>query len=87
MENFDPELKTFYLKIKEEIKKEHVEYLQKHPEITEIMNDFVSSLLLEKPENIYVYAKDYFTFFNTDKKIHRLSPLIISGPSGCGKVS
>jgi hypothetical protein len=33
MNTFDPELKTYYLNVKEEIKKEHVDYLSQHPEI------------------------------------------------------
>lgn len=67
MEHFDPELKAYYLKIKEDIKKEHMEYISKHPEIRSILNDFVSSLLLKKPNNIYNFSQDYFSYFNTEK--------------------
>ena len=48
-DNFDSELKTYYLKIKSEILKEHKDYVENHPELREILNDFMSSVLLEKP--------------------------------------
>lgn len=86
MDVLDPELKTYFAKIKEEIKLEHVQYIKSHPEIRDILNDFLSSLLLEKPQDIYVYARKYFSFFNVEKKITPLPLLVISGPSGAGKV-
>ncbi len=85
MEVLDPELKTYFSKIKEEIKSEHVQYIQSHPEIRDILNDFLSSLLLEKPEDICLYARKYFSFFNVDKTVENQNLLVISGPSGVGK--
>jgi len=85
MDNLDTELKSYYLKVKDEIKKEHVEYLSHHPEIRELLNDFLSSLLLEKPSNVYTYAQEYFSFLNQEKEIKSEKPLIIAGPSGVGK--
>jgi guanylate kinase len=52
----DPELKTYYLRVKDEIKKEHVDYLSQHPEIRQLLNDFLSTVLLEKPEDVYKFA-------------------------------
>ncbi len=46
-QGFDAELKTYFLKIKGEIKKEHQDYMVKHPEIREILNDFLSTVMLE----------------------------------------
>lgn len=87
MESLDPELKTYFSKIKEEIKSEHVQYIRNHPEIRDILNDFLSSLLLEKPEDIYFYARKYFGFFNVEKPVEKHKLLVISGPSGVGKVN
>ena len=86
MEVLDPELKTYFSKIKEEIKSEHVQYIKSHPEIRDILNDFLSSLLLEKPEDIYIYARKYFSFFDVEKPIDNQALLVMSGPSGVGKV-
>ncbi len=73
--------------MKDEIKKEHIEYLKKHPEIREILNDFVSTLLLKKPDDLYAFARDYFSFFNYEKDVKKYLPIVISGPSGVGKVN
>lgn len=86
MESLDPELKTYFSKIKEEIKSEHVQYIRNHPEIRDILNDFLSSLLLEKPEDVCVFARKYFSFFNVEKTAEKHKLLVLSGPSGVGKV-
>ena len=87
IENLDPELKTYYLQVKDEVKKEHSSYIAKHPEIRQLLNDYLSTLLLEKPEDIYSYTQDYFSFFNSEKESVQHKPLVISGPSGVGKVA
>lgn len=85
MEKLDPELKTYYMQVKDEVKKEHGAYISGHPEIRQLLNDFLSTVLLEKPEDVYAYAQDYFSFFNTEKEPVTYKPLVISGPSGVGK--
>lgn len=85
--NFDSELQAYFGKIKNEIKEEHVSYLKSHPELRQILNDFLSSCLLEQPENVYSYARKFFSYFNYTKDIKRLRPLVITGPSGVGKVA
>lgn len=52
-DSFDSELKTYYTKIKSEIKQQHSDYIKKHPELREILNDFLSQTLLEKPQDVY----------------------------------
>lgn len=59
--------------------------MKAHPELRQILNDFLSSCLLEQPENVYEYAKQYFSFFNYQKDVIRHKPLVISGCSGVGK--
>jgi guanylate kinase len=85
-EQFDSELKTYYRKIKGEIKKEHQDYIGKHPELREILNDFLSSVLLEKPNDVFEYSTEYFSYFNIDKDKLRYKPIVISGPPGVGRV-
>jgi len=79
-------LRTYFNDVKAEIKKEHSTYIAKHPELREILNDFLSTVMLEKPSNIYDYAQQYFSYYNIEKDKVLLNPLIISGPSGSGKV-
>jgi guanylate kinase len=85
--NFDSELQAYFGKIKHDIKAEHVSYLKSHPELRQILNDFLSSCLLEQPDNVYDYAKKFFSYFNYHKDIIRHKPLVITGCSGVGKVT
>jgi guanylate kinase len=64
METFDMELKNYYNKVKSDVQTEHLDYIKSHPEIRDILNDFISTLLLEKPDDIFSYAKNHFAFFN-----------------------
>ena len=85
MDKLDPELKTYYLQVKDEVKKEHTTYISKHPEVRQLLNDFLSTLLLEKPEDVYSFSQEYFSFFNTNKEAAQQKPLVLSGPSAVGK--
>ena len=87
MEEFDPELQAYYSRIKEDIKLEHAAYMEGKPEIKDLLNDFVSSLLLKKPGNIYDYAKEYFSYFNTERELKRRKPLVIVGNEGISKTA
>lgn len=84
--NFDSELQAYFGAIKHSIKQEHIGYLKNHPELRQILNDFLSSCLLEQPDNVYDYAKKFFSYFNYYKDIQKHKPLIITGCSGVGKV-
>lgn len=68
---------------KQELEERHSEYLREHPELQDLLNDFLSSVLLNKPENIFNYSREYFSKFNLTPV--RTKPLIIVGPSGVGK--
>lgn len=83
--NFDSELQTYFGDIKQAIKQEHVNYLKAHPELRQILNDFLSSCLLEQPDNVYEHAKNFFSYFNYQKDATKYKPLVISGCSGVGK--
>jgi guanylate kinase len=47
------------------------------------MTDYVSSILLHKPDDAYAFTRDYFTKFNPEPIPNK--PLIITGPSSVGK--
>merc|ERR1712151_810606 len=73
-----------YLSVrKDELIDSHSVYIADHPEIREVLNDFLSSVLLSKPDDVFVYAKEYFHPFNRTPLKYK--PLILVGPSGVGK--
>lgn len=81
--NFDNEVLAYLSVRKDELIETHEEYIMSHPEIREVVNDFLSSVLLKKPDDVYVYAKEYFHPFNPTPL--RGKPFILVGPSGVGK--
>ncbi len=66
-----------------------------YEELQHILNDFLSNLLLQKPDDVYAFARSYFSTshaissllpqksytINSKKPI----PVVIAGPSGVGK--
>ena len=47
--NFDNEVLAYLSTRKVELMDQHDEYITEHPEIREVLNDFLSSVLLNKP--------------------------------------
>ena len=45
----------------EELKSEHVEYLEQHPEMQRILDDFTTSCLLQQPVDVFQFANEYFS--------------------------
>jgi hypothetical protein len=62
--NFDNEVLAYLSTRKDQLIEQHGEFISSHPEIREVLNDFLSSVLLHKPDNVFVYAKEYFHPFN-----------------------
>ena len=68
---------------KDELKGLHQAYLDTHPEISRMLSDFMSSILLDKPDDVFLFASEHFGTFEGENGGHR--PIVISGPSGVGK--
>ena len=47
--NFDNEVLAYLSVRKDELIQSHTDYSASHPEIREVLNDFISSVLLHKP--------------------------------------
>ncbi|CAH8525337.1 unnamed protein product [Heterobilharzia americana] len=61
----DLELYSRFLDRKDEIKAQYLLYLRDHPEIRDMISDFIKSLLLHKPDEVVKYASEYFKSFST----------------------
>lgn len=81
--NFDNEVLAYLTIRKDQLIESHKHYIQGHPEIREVLNDFLSAVLLHKPNDVFVFAKEYFHPFNPTPLKYK--PLIVVGPSGVGK--
>ena len=75
-------------KRKAQIKKGYSTYIDKHPEIKTVVNGFMTAALLEKPENIFEFARTHFSGLQAEyapQDAGTLHPLVITGPPGVGK--
>jgi|TARA_B110000008_G_C16855412_1_gene518509 guanylate kinase len=68
---------------KDELKDKHQTYLNTHPEISRMLSDFMASVLIDKPDDVFLFASEHFGTFEGDDGGHR--PIVLSGPSGVGK--
>ncbi len=53
-----------------------------------MMTDFMCALLLEKPDDVFSFAKRYFSAFQPEAALDaesHIRPLVVAGPSGVGK--
>ena len=49
--------------VQEQLEIAHKEYMSAHPELKAILADFLQSLLIHKPDNVYQFARDAFAPF------------------------
>lgn len=82
-DRFDHKEKAIIEERKDELQGFHDQFIQHHPELQQILNDFVTEVLLHKPQDTISFARDYFSKYNPDPLLNK--PLAIIGPSGVGK--
>jgi len=46
--------------------KENNAYLEDHPEVKELLNDYISAALVEQPEDVFHFAREFFAGIATD---------------------
>uniref|UniRef100_A0A3B4GK08 Ciliogenesis-associated TTC17-interacting protein n=1 Tax=Pundamilia nyererei TaxID=303518 RepID=A0A3B4GK08_9CICH len=62
----DMQMRSKFLDRKEELKADHSSYLRQHPEIRALISDFLQLLLLRKPDDVFLFAREYFTPFTSN---------------------
>ena len=60
--NFDNEVLAYLSTRKDELMQQHDEYIAEHTEIREVLNDFLSSVLLHKPVSLQFHGWNRFQF-------------------------
>ncbi|CAG9332869.1 unnamed protein product [Blepharisma stoltei] len=81
--NYDHKEKAIIDERIKELTHNHDEYIHNHPELQQILNDFVTEVLLHKPQDTILFAREFFSKFNPTPVLNK--PLAIIGPSGVGK--
>lgn len=73
----DMQMRSKFMDRKEELKADHASYLRRHPEIRALISDFLQFLLLRKPDDVFLFARDYFLPFaahQQSKVTHSVGP-------------
>ena len=98
--NFDNEVLAYLSTRKDELMQQHDQYITAHPEIREVLNDFLSAVLLSKPVSLNQLSFSSFPFLCLQDDVFvyakeyfhpfnptplKNKPLILVGPSGVGK--
>ena len=73
-------LKEYRLKISQDNQK----YIDDHPELRTLMDDFVAAAISHKPEDLVKFGAYFFSEIRKNGKVGPC-PIIIAGPSGVGK--
>mmetsp|Transcript_32769 Transcript_32769/g.74860 ORF Transcript_32769/g.74860 Transcript_32769/m.74860 type:complete len:601 (-) Transcript_32769:148-1950(-) len=78
-----------------ELRVQHAKYVEKHPALSQLLNDFMSNCLLHKPDDIFSFANDYFqnllgqkAGIDTQERVAELAAktnIVLIGPPGAGK--
>lgn len=75
-------------KRKTQLKAEYSSYIAKHRQVKEITNAFMTAALLEKPDNVFEFARKHFAGLQAEfcpQDAGTLVPLVLTGPPGVGK--
>ncbi|CAD7923871.1 unnamed protein product [Amoebophrya sp. A120] len=53
-----------YVKVREgALKEEYYKYVDTHPELQQVLTDFLTALVVHAPEDVYAFAAQYFAPF------------------------
>uniref|UniRef100_A0A8C5S343 Ciliogenesis-associated TTC17-interacting protein n=1 Tax=Laticauda laticaudata TaxID=8630 RepID=A0A8C5S343_LATLA len=63
----DVELYSKFLDRKEELQASHATYVRRHPELNILLADFLQLLLLHKPDDVVIFAAEFFAPFSAQQ--------------------
>ncbi|CAD7953192.1 unnamed protein product [Amoebophrya sp. A25] len=53
-----------YVKVREgTLREEYYTYLDSHPELQQVLTDFLSAIVVHTPDDVYQFASEYFAPF------------------------
>lgn len=69
---------------RDQVADENKLYLDGHPELATLLDDFVSAVMIHKPTDLVKFGFSYFSSLRPDGALGP-APVVIAGPSGVGK--
>ena len=81
----DQELFSYFRDRNTTLCQDNFNFLMEHPEVKRLLNDYLSNILLHKPDDVFKFTKDYFKFLCDQGESHKL--VILIGPNSVGKTT
>jgi guanylate kinase len=81
----DQELYSYFVQRNATLCEDNFSYLMEHKEVKLMISDYLSNILLHKPDDVFKFTKDYFRILSDQPEINKV--LVIVGPEGCGKTT
>lgn len=72
-------------KSRESIREQNMKYVERHPELKTLMDEFSTAVIAEKPSDIIKFGAKWFATLRSGGM--GFPPLVLTGPSGCGKTT
>lgn len=81
----DQELFSYFRDRNTTLCQENFQFLMDHPEVKRLLNDYLSNILLHKPDDVFKFTKDYFKFLCDKGESHKF--VVLVGPNSVGKTT
>ena len=81
----DQELFSYFRDRNTTLCQDNFHFLMEHPEVKRLLNDYLSNILLHKPDDVFKFTKDYFKFLCDKGESHKL--VVLVGPNSVGKTT
>jgi guanylate kinase len=81
--NNDQELYSYFVQRNDKLCEYNFKYLMEHKEIKLMISDYLSNILLHKPDDVFKFTKDYFRILHDEPDTNKA--LIVVGPHAVGK--
>ena len=79
----DQELYSYFRGRNATLCRDNFTFLMEHPEVKRLLNDYLSNILLHKPDDVFKFTKDYFKFLSDKGDSDHL--VVLVGPNSVGK--
>ena len=81
----DQELYSYFRDRNTTLCKDNFTFLMNHPEVKRLLNDYLSNILLHKPDDVFKFTRDYFKFLSSKGGSDKF--VILVGPNSVGKTT
>lgn len=80
-------LEAIAAELRRVIKEQDHQYIEAHPELEQLFANYLTAFAETRPQDLDTFTEAYFSTLSPSADLEEQLPLMIIGPSGCGKVA